>query len=678
MLSARWRRVALPALACLMAACNSGDDDGSGRPQPGPVVGVPAPEVAVCGAADLSALKTRVHVSPQGSDGAGCGQTGATACKTIQQGIANCAAAGCGVLVRWGLYPTSATIELRDAVNVYGGCLFDGETARGYRTTVQASPAPGTPAVSASGIHTATLFSGIVVIGKNETAAGAASLTMVVADSKGLALSQTVLVSGTGGDGENGGAAAAAAPGQDGLDGNFGDIPSMSGGAGAGGQACNGSTTAGAGGTGADYRLLDASGCFATCKCRPYQGGSGSNGADAGNVKGGAGGGAGDNGRRCDGTHGEVAGPGVQGVAGAPGACAASAGVAAANPWGSLGPAGWSPGVGGTGAAGDMGSGGGGGGAGGVCVNILFPDGNSLNSNGMPGGGGGGGGCGGPGGQGGQQGGASIPLLLSGSALGGVDASLSLVAGPPGRGGHGGSGGTGGSGGQGGSTPFRKSNPPMTACKYLNNVNAGYGGDGGPGGDGGRGGAGSGGPGGSGGASIGVALRAASTAPTTAIVYPPLPGGTGGSGGAGGQNAPIPDVDPSPCGGAYGQAGLQGGSAAIMDFDLPLASMLLPGQQLPESYAIRSPNGNVLFVMQSDDNLCLYVSGNPVWCSDTQFEGIEPYAVMQADGNFCVTIIAASGWCSGTAGHPGAHLIVQDSGHVQIVAADATVLWSKP
>lgn len=677
MLSARWRRVALPAIACLMAACNSGDDDGSGRPQPRPVVGVPAEE-AVCGAADLSALKTHVHVSPQGSDGAGCGQTGATACKTIQQGIANCAAAGCGVLVRWGLYPTSATIELRDAVNVYGGCLFDGEPARGYRTTVQASPAPGTPAVSASGIHTATLFSGIVVIGKNETAAGAASLTMVVADSKGLALSQTVLVSGTGGDGENGGAAAAAARGHNGLDGNFGDIFGMRGGAGAGGPACNGSTTAGAGGTGADYRLLIASGCVATCVCAEYQGDSGSSGADAGNAKGGAGGGAGSRGLRCEGTHGEVAGPGVQGGAGARGACAASAGVAAANPWGSLGPAGWSPGVGGTGAAGDMGSGGGGGGAGGVCVFIpLLDDGNGFNSNGMPGGGGGGGGCGGPGGQGGQQGGASIPLLLSGSALAGADASLSLVAGPPGKGGHGGSGSAGGSGGHGGSTPFRGTNPVMTACKFWNKVNAGYGGDGGPGGDGGRGGAGSGGPGGSGGASIGVALRAASTAPAAAIVYPTLPGGASGSGGAGGQNAPIPNVDPSPCGGVDGQAGLQGGSAAVVDFDLPLASMLLPGQQLPKSYSIRSPNGNVQFVMQSDDNLCLYASGNPVWCTQTVAKEV-PAALMQTDGNFCIYPAHAATWCTATESHPGAHLIVQDSGHVQIIAADNTVLWSNP
>ncbi len=684
MLNARWRLVALPVLVCLLAACGSDDDDGSRglQPGPGPVPGpgggVSASEPAVCGNADLSGLQTRVHVSPQGSDDPGCGQTSTAACKSIQQGINNCAATGCGVLVRHGLYPASATIQLRDAVSVYGGCLFDGEPARGYRTIVQASPAPGTPAVSATGIHTPTLFAGIVVLGKNETAAGAASLTMAVADSKGLALAQTVLISGSGGDGANGATAGAGGSGHRGDDGNFGDEIRIRGGAGAGGPACNGSTTTAAGGSGADYRLVNATACVATCVCSDYQGDSGSQGGDSGNVKGGAGGGPGPDGLRCDGTSGNVAGQGGHGVAGAPGACAASPGVAAANPWGSLGSVGWSPGLSASGASGDLGSGGGGGGAGGVCVNIPFWDGNSLNHNGMPGGGGGGGGCGGSGGQGGQQGGASIPLLLSGSALAGADASLSLVAGQGGQGGHGGGGGTGGPGGKGGSTPFSQFSPPMPACQFWNKVNAGYGGDGGPGGDGGRGGAGSGGPGGSGGPSIGVALRAASSAPAAAIIYAPPPGGAGGSGGDGGRNAPIPDVDPNPCRGAGGQSGLQGGSAAIVNFDLPLGSMLPSGHQLPKSYAIHSPNGEVRLVMQDDGNLCLYDSRGPLWCSHTIPQNI-PAAVMQTDGNLCMYPTDAAVWCSATHGHPGAYLMVQDSGHVQIIAADnTTVLWSQP
>src|SRR5690606_22929145 len=113
---------------------------------------------------------------------------------------------------------------------------------------------------------------------------------------------------------------------------------------------------------------------------------------------------------------------------------------------------------------------------------------------------------------------------------------------------------------KGGNTPFSHTIPPMTACKYGNNQNAGFGGDGGRGGD-------------------------------------------------GGQNAPIPGIDPSPCNGAVGQDGLQGGSAAVIDFDLPLASMLFAGQQLPKFHVIGSPNGRVLLAMQGDNNLCLYASG---------------------------------------------------------------------
>lgn len=41
---------------------------------------------------------------------------------------------------------------------------------------------------------------------------------------------------------------------------------------------------------------------------------------------------------------------------------------------------------------------------------------------------------------------------------------------------------------------------------------------------------------------------------------------------------------------------------------------------------------------------------------------------MQTDGNFCLYPTDGSNiWCSGTAGHPGAYLIVQDDGHIQII-----------
>ncbi|HKA54359.1 MAG TPA: hypothetical protein VKJ47_11925, partial [Candidatus Binatia bacterium] len=73
-----------------------------------------------CGVADLSGLRRQIYVSPQGNDITGCGATAAGACKTIQQGIENCSGSGCGVLVRYGLYPLSTPIALADGVSVYG------------------------------------------------------------------------------------------------------------------------------------------------------------------------------------------------------------------------------------------------------------------------------------------------------------------------------------------------------------------------------------------------------------------------------------------------------------------------------------------------------------------------------------------------------------------------------
>jgi hypothetical protein len=191
------------------ASCGGGGGGDSAQPPaPGIRVGAEAPS-ALCSGADLSKLTSSVYVSTQGADGAGCGQTTKTACQTLQQGIANCAASGCGVIARHGLYPTSATLALRDGVNVYGGCRFDGEADRRYRTVIRANPAPGLPALAASSINSATTVHGLVVIGKDETAgvwgtSHTASIAMTVSDSTGLTLTGSVLSAGKGGDGADG------------------------------------------------------------------------------------------------------------------------------------------------------------------------------------------------------------------------------------------------------------------------------------------------------------------------------------------------------------------------------------------------------------------------------------------------------------------------------------------
>ena len=192
--------------------------------------GVGGEEPVACGTANLSGLAQKVYVSPHGLDYAGCGATPSAPCATIQRGIDACGPSGCGVLVRYGRYRTTATINLRNGVDVYGGCVFAPVANPNYRTLIDASPAPGTPAISAASINSPTLVAGIAVVGKEETANGMPSIAMAVTASTGLTLARTMLAAGTGGDGAMGGTDAASAGG--------GGQQSFSSSGGAGGPSC--------------------------------------------------------------------------------------------------------------------------------------------------------------------------------------------------------------------------------------------------------------------------------------------------------------------------------------------------------------------------------------------------------------------------------------------------------
>src|SRR5690242_20208726 len=80
-----------------------------------------------CANADISNLARVVYVSPQGSDKTpgGCGESTASPCQTIPQGIKNCNSESCSVLVRYGLYKADEPVDLVDGVNLYGSCVFD-------------------------------------------------------------------------------------------------------------------------------------------------------------------------------------------------------------------------------------------------------------------------------------------------------------------------------------------------------------------------------------------------------------------------------------------------------------------------------------------------------------------------------------------------------------------------
>jgi hypothetical protein len=514
---------------------------------------------ASCPNADLAGYKTLVHVAASGADSDSCGDKPASACASIAKGVDRCSVAGCAVLVQHGLYPTTASINLRDAVSIHGSCRFGDEPERNYRTVVAASPAPGMPAIDASGINSATALTGLVVLGKNESAAGEASIAMRVRASKGLIMNGMTLVAGRGGDG-------AAGIGSNGGPGGAGGTPDNPFQVGAGGQACPASppSSGGKGGMGRALNQFTIGNCPFDCQClatAPSQQAADLAGQDAGRARGGASGGTGGFGGNCIGHPNLTPGDGGPGAQGEIGDCSAAGGTAAADSAGRFVGGRWLAALGGQGGAGGTGSGGGGGGAGGFST--YSPIGGNVESYpGFPGSGGGGGGCGGMGGKGGQQGGASIPLVLIDASIAGLSAGSSLIPGPGGRGGGGGAGAPGGIGGTGGK-PY---NGSKVQRSYVFGGNAFMPGAGAAGADGGFGGASAGGAGGNGGPSFGIALVGNAPDPGHDAMYSGTPG-LAGNRGAGSTNPVAPNNINSGCRSADGEGGLPAGNAPVARFE---------------------------------------------------------------------------------------------------------------
>lgn len=556
------RFLLFPLLFLIFAAALQGCG-GDSHSEAEPALRGAAPPAA-CPGAELASHTTVIYVAPKGVDGDSCGSQPATPCASIAAGIARCGVAGCAVAVRHGFYTSSASIVLRDAVSVHGSCRFGDEPEHFYRTVVAAAPAAGTPAIDASGINSATALTGIVVLGKNETAAGEASIAMRVRASKGLTMSGVTLAAGRGGNG-------AAGVGSGGGPGGPGGTPANPGDIGYGGQACPSGPPAvgGNGGAGRDINRFGFQGsCVLDCNC--VAGASALPperlpGQASGSARGGASGATGAFGGNCAGRAGVNPTPGdaSAGLAGELGNCSAAAGKAVADGTapGRFAAGRWLAGRGGAGGAGGAGSGGGGGGAGGYSA-FLPAVGPVESYYGFAGGGGGGGGCGGAGGPGGQQGGASIALVLIDASIAGLSAGSSLIPGPGGRGGDGGAGARGGPGGAGGKA-YNGSKVPrpyvFAGAVFMPGAGA-------AGGDGGAGGASAGGAGGNGGPSFGIALVGNSPDPGHDAIYPGIPA-LAGSRGAGGANPAVANNVNSSCRSADGEDGLPAGRAPAYRYE---------------------------------------------------------------------------------------------------------------
>lgn len=473
-------------------------------------------EPIACSDADLTKLQSHVYVSPIGKDSDTCGDNYTNACQTIAKGISRCSGTGCGVLVAWGEYAPTATIRLRDSVNVYGGCLPKSKAKPSYVSVISAPPA-GQPAVSADQISNNTILQGFQINASPVTTTnGAASTAMLVTNSSKLSLLHTEIIANTGGQGVSSGKASDGVAGGN-ANGRNGGTSSCGTSGGNGGQHLSASTNCGGFPVKCSCpRTCNDSLCGGGWDGQPFGANGGNRGQNYCGIQG------------CLTPHGK-GDDGKWGIPGGAGSCGGKAMASPANA-GSFSGTTWTASIGSTGATGTDGGGGGGGGSGGFfaleCVwqTIVL---------GGDGGGGGAGGCAGAGGGGGQQGGASFAIIAHNSALT-LQQQSRIVGGQGGQGGNGGKGGNGADGGRG-----------VDGGSSGGNPTSGQSGAGGRGGDGGASGAGGGGAGGNGGPSVGVALVGNSSISGDVSYYPGTSGAPGsfGKGGTGGA-CNGPDGDP--------------------------------------------------------------------------------------------------------------------------------------
>jgi hypothetical protein len=137
-------------------------------------------------------------------------------------------------------------------------------------------------------------------------------------------------------------------------------------------------------------------------------------------------------------------------------------------------------------------------------------------------------------------------------------------------------------------------------------------------------------------------------------------GGTGTNGGSGGRITLVAENLPAGVGGR-----------CRLDTD----ELIKPGK------SVTSPDGRYALEYQTDGNLVLRDTTNrrALWASNTDGQpGVQ--CVMQPDGNLVLypgTARADAIWSTLTSDHPGCHLVVRNSGCVEIGEDDARPVWSR-
>lgn len=109
----------------------------------------------------------------------------------------------------------------------------------------------------------------------------------------------------------------------------------------------------------------------------------------------------------------------------------------------------------------------------------------------------------------------------------------------------------------------------------------------------------------------------------------------------------------------------------------PSINRLNKGQQLFAGQSLKSSNGKVVLIYQTDGNLVLYdAQNNPLWANNKNGT-LTNTVVMQSDGNLGhYDIRGASVWASNTNGNPDAYLLLQDDYNLVLYSKDNKPLWA--
>ena len=104
-------------------------------------------------------------------------------------------------------------------------------------------------------------------------------------------------------------------------------------------------------------------------------------------------------------------------------------------------------------------------------------------------------------------------------------------------------------------------------------------------------------------------------------------------------------------------------------------STLSPGQALSPGGMRTSPNGQHVFIYQTDGNLVLYGPSGAVWASCTNGQGVGNVQ-MQGDGNLVMYVNGVAIWNTVTFNNPGAYLSVRDDGMAVVNTSGGSPVWS--